>query len=343
VSCGQSSKIKNAPAPIGIAGAEAYGSKKISASGVEEKGDPNYLIRRYSIPIVPSPMEATLPDLGPAAPLANGLAKLFLKTGVISGKKMFSLNQPIPISPVDVLHSMKLSRVFFIIEEEDFSFINRLAIRINPKKINNPGNLWTTSNVDVNGMNGEMKSTFETWFDEDNYFTQKDNLNDIEDVMVLKYDKNQKSVYTHSDNLKYTYVIYAGNAAGVLDNILFKLKYRERGYVKHYEPLEDAVFIELNPDASIPIASLKAIFENDIRELSANPDLGFRKMNICKPETCLDLKVPDMDDERSNLLPLLSRGNSIQMDAFVDVIKAPGAFKVRGFIEAEMKVLSPIK
>lgn len=347
ISCGQKSQIKNAPMAIGIAQGEPLGSRKVSPSGgVKKTSDENYLVRQYSLPIVPSPFEAVLPNLGVATPIVGGLAKLFMSAGLVSGKKVFTLNQPIPTIPSEFIHHVSLKRIFFVIEEEDLSFIKRLAIVVRPKRIQNELNLLNSSPVDQRDLSKAERRHFETIFDKTNILTQQEELNPLK--MTLKYDSYQREEFADTKNLKNTFVVETGNPGELINHILHKLDYYERGYLRHFEIMENSLLIELSQEADLPVASIRAQFESDIRALSTQAEFAFHKMTACKPETCLDLKVPQKVGKDGklhdiNLMNLLTKENSIEMEAFVDVGEAPSAFKVKGYIQAEIKIWSPIK
>lgn len=347
ISCGQKSQIKNAPESVGVVQREVIGSMKVSPSGgVRKTVDENYLVRQYSLPIVPSPFEAVLPNLGAVTPIVGGLAKLFMSAGLVSGKKVFTLNQPIPEIPSEFIRHVSLKRIFFVIEEEDLSFIKRLAIVVKPKRIQNELKLLTSSPVDQRDLNKAERRNFDMIFDKTNVLTQQEELNPLK--MTLKYDKSQREEYTDTKNLKNTFVIETGNPGELINHILYNLDYYNRGYLRHFEILENSLLIELSQEADLPVASIRAQFESDMRVLSTQPDFAFHKMTACKPETCLDMKIPQRMGKNGklediNLMSLLTKENSIEMEAYVDVGEAPSAFKVKGYIQAEIKIYSPIK
>ena len=53
----------------------------------------------------------------------------------------------------------------------------------------------------------------------------------------------------------------------------------------------------------------------------------------CSEQTCLDVKVPDVD-----LLPLIVKGNALKIDAYINANKAPDSFQLEGFMEFEVKL-----
>jgi len=92
--------------------------------------------------------------------------------------------------------------------------------------------------------------------------------------------------------------------------------------------------VELIPDNSV-----RANFEREMQIISTAHEFGYKGHETCESTriSCLDLKIPDIE-----LLELVFRENSIQIDAFVDVNRAPKTFGLKGFIEIEAGMKNPI-
>ena len=59
-------------------------------------------------------------------------------------------------------------------------------------------------------------------------------------------------------------------------------------------------------------------------------------IDTCTPRSCLELKVPDI-----NLVPIANKGNGLKLDAVIHAGKVPESFKLKGFVEFEVKVKTP--
>lgn len=317
--CGQKSTIKDAIPSHSFATCEG-----------------KYICRDASLAIVPDDFDAVLPNMGVATPLVGGLARLFMKVGLVSGTRKFTLNQPIPTLPHEYISSIKLSRVFFVIEEENFDFIENMVVMVTPKPIHNPYGSLTSSPTKESKLNAEEKDRYYSLFDDQSILGQMDGMSADKDVIVLKYSKsgNANNKYAHAENLDYVYIINTDKPAATLDYMLFNLKFKEKNYLKKFEILgANSLLIELNPDQAI-----RSIFDHGIKEISTNPALEFKGHVPCTARTCLDIAVPNI-----NFLPLVIKENSLQLDAIVEVGNAPKAFRIKGYIQFGVKIKDPLK
>lgn len=326
LSCGQSSKIKN-PIP-----AEPFKSP-VQVSKLQYDSS-EVIPVKFSFPIEPTPFESALPSLGPINPVVNELVKLLLKVGTVSGTLKFRLNQPIPELPSEYAHSVKLSRVFFVLQNENINFINKLAVMVTPKKIRNDAGIMTASPTEEISMTKKEKKAHFDLFDENSITGKIASERRDKDVLVLKYDREQGSKYLRPLNKKFIYVIQSSNPAAILDHIVFTMRYQEKGYLKTSQLMMDSVMVELTPDNAV-----RANFEREMQTLSTFHEFGYKGHETCESTkiSCLDLEVPDIE-----LMELVFRENSLQIEAFVDVNRAPKTFGIKGFIEIEAGVKDPI-
>lgn len=294
-----------------------------------------HICRNLSLSIVPDPFDSPIPKVGVATPLVGGLAKLLMGIGLIEGTRKFSLNQPVPLLPDEFISSLKLSRVFFVIEEENFDFIRKVAVMVTPKPIQNQYGILTTSPTKESVLSSKEEEKYFSLFDDKSIFGQMDNLSNEKNVVVLKYDQENDletniNKYTHTKDLSYVYILKTGQPALLMKHIRDTLNYKNQ--LRHKEILgEDSLLIELKPD---PAA--KAAFDQDLKKFALDPELDYKDFVKCTPRTCLDIKVSER-----NILPLVIKENSLQIDAVVDVGSAPKAFRLKGYIQFAIKVLPP--
>lgn len=326
LACGESSKIKD---PIA---AEPFRST-VQVNTL--KYDPNNVIPlKFSFPLEPTPFESTLPQLGPVTPVVNELVKLLLKVGTVSGTLKFRLNQPIPELPSEYAHSVKLSRVFFVLQNENINFINKLAVMVSPKRIRNDDGIMTASPTEEIEMTKKEKRAHFEIFDDNSITGKAANVRRDKDVLVLKYDRSQVDKHLKPLNEKFIYLIHSSNPAAIMDHIVFTLGYQKKGLLKTSQLMMDAVMVELVPDNSV-----RANFEREMQILSTFHEFGYKGHETCESLriSCLDLNIPDIE-----LMELVFRENSLQIEAFVDVNRAPKTFGLKGFIEIEAGVKDPI-
>jgi len=66
--------------------------------------------------------------------------------------------------------------------------------------------------------------------------------------------------------------------------------------------------------------------------------MGITKIDPCNELTCMDVKVNE-----ENLLPLLLKGNKLNIETMVDASRVPPtSFQLKGFIEFEIKLDLPL-
>lgn len=317
LSCGQSSQIKN---PIE------------SKSFAEAYGDGQYWREKFSLPIEPTAFETSLPKAGAAGPVLNQLVKLLLKVGVVGGRKKFSLNQPIPELPSEYIHAVKLSRVFFVLEGEKIDFLKKLAVMVTPKSIHNEDAIMVASPTDTVKMSKAEEKRYLDLFNPKSLSGQVASKRTDEEVLMIKYDQENNLDSANSKNLEYVFLINTTNPAGMLEHIEDRLGFKDKGFIVHKEQMQGALLVEVIPDPQV-----KAVFKYEMQRASADVEFGFGNMIECDHTVCLDMRVPDL-----NVLELILRKNSIQLEAFVDVGRAPRTFSLKGYVQFEATLKDPI-
>jgi hypothetical protein len=93
--------------------------------------------------------------------------------------------------------------------------------------------------------------------------------------------------------------------------------------------LNQTLVVELKKDPVIEEAFRVSMSEEAEMIEKFNIDL----IEECTEQTCLDLELPDV-----NLLPLITQGNALKVDAYINSKKAPESFQLEGFMEFEVKL-----
>lgn len=317
ISCGQSSKIKN---PIEAQSfAQAY-------------GDGEHWVEKFSLNIAPVPFEGALPKLGPAGPVVNQLVKLLLDVGFVEGTRKYSLNQPVPELPSEYIEAIKLSRVFIVLEDEKIDFINKLAVMVTPRRIRNEQGIMYTSPTSEVVLTKEDKRRYMELFNPKSLAGQVANKRQDEEVVMFKYDRGNPRESTNTKNLEYVELITTSNPQGLLDHILYNLEFKRQGKIVHYEQMADAILIETIPDPAV-----KTNLDEELTQITRDPSFGIKKRMTCNPSVCLDVRLPGQD-----ILHLILKENAIQLDAFIDVDRAPKTFKLKGYVQFTAVIRDPI-
>lgn len=351
MACGQKSTIKTDVHP-----------EKLSCT----YGDCQYITRKIPLAIVPNdPVNGSLPKtlsaLGPGASLIGGIAGILMNVGTTIGTKKFTFDQPVPYLPDELVKSVKLSRVFFYIEPVEgerrwkdfvrefitgktdvtFDFIKKIAVLATPKRIDNPeGSLKAVFKLDSQGeadpevkMKSFERDRYFSLFNDNDLYGKLLNLNRQKEVVVLKYDGLKRKQYLSGKNLDSVYLIHTKNPAGVIDHLLYNMNFRlgPKEEMVHYQVLEDSIVVEIRNDPVV-----RNLFREGMRIASTYQELGIKEWEKCHEQICLDIPASDV-----NLLPLIIKENAVQIDAFVDIGRVPGQFKLKGFVEFEVKLDSP--
>lgn len=311
-------------------------------------GDPNSALREgltITLPLSDQSLAAYEADNGPDIFLLSGIAKgvmnLFAKIGM--GKMQFSMTQPIPEIPSEVskkITSLKVKRIFFFMDAQDrkrkssiwnkfkgkgnidFSFLDKIGITLSSKQIVQTG-VWAPVISPVTTLSEEGNEILKAMFDkeEKRVYGNIVDVNELKELELVKYDNNEPEHYLRNKSYGPMYIIDTDKPVE-MKNYLEQSPYLV-GYIKPIRLLNKSILVELQKD---PVA--KEIFNAVISESE------FKTVpEECKEEkTCLDLKVPDV-----NLMPLILKGNAIQLDAYLRAEKVPESFQLKGFIEFEIK------
>ena len=330
--CGQKSVIENAVKAKTMA--EAY-------------GDGKYVIRPLVIPLSDqelSPYDSPVANIGF---IFGGFAKLFMDLGASMGmgKTHISLIQAIPEIPVEYLKELKVKRIFFYIEPQkgerehrwwqrllkgrdtvDFKFLDKIAVKLSTHNLDAPNN-WKPL-VEIRDMNGkEFGEISELFKAREQIYSRVIDSREVQDLVLLRYNGRHKDRYLKNDEFGKVFLLNSESPAKVKRFFLDHPKMQ--GYFKRIHILNKSLLVELEKDPVVE-ESFKLILSESTSELES---LKVSMIEPCTKKTCMDLKVQDV-----NLLPLIMKGNAIKLDAFINAGQVPESFKLKGFIEFEVKL-----
>jgi hypothetical protein len=331
--CGQKSAIKNAVEAKTLA--SAY-------------GDGEHVIRNLTFPLSDSALafKTPLPGIGP---IAGGILKFVgnvFAANTNMGKLQMSYTQPIPELPEE-LSSVRLKRFFFYMKPENkekrfrnwwnvvilgkghvtFDFLDKLAVRMQAVGIKDPDTYVPTLETKDYDKN-EMKSLMEIFQPE--YKPDVIDTEKADSLVLLRYYKKQK--LTDTALSKYGQIHIMETVEPQKTKYFLRDHPKLQGYIKRILILDNSLLIELEKD---PIAEegFNAILSEEAQELE---DLKVTYIDTCTPRSCLELKVPDI-----NLVPITKKANGLKLDAVIHAGKVPESFKLKGFVEFEVKVKTP--
>jgi hypothetical protein len=331
--CGQKSAIKNAVEPKTLA--SAY-------------GDGEHVIRNLTFPLSDSALafKTPLPGIGP---IAGGILKFVgnvFAANTNMGKLQMSYTQPIPELPQE-LTSVRLKRFFFYMKPENkerrirnwwnvvmmgkghvtFDFLDKLAVRMRAVTIEDPDTYVPTLET-KDYDRGEMKTLMEI-FNPD-YRPDVVDTERADNLVLLRYFDKQKLSDTNLS--KYGQIHIMETVEPQKTKYFLRDHPKLQGFIKKVLILDNSLLIELDKD---PVAeeSFNAVLSEEAEELE---NLKVTYIDTCTPRSCLELKVPDI-----NLVPIANKGNGLKLDAVIHAGKVPESFKLKGFVEFEVKVKTP--
>lgn len=333
--CGQKSEIKNSVRPEKLA--SAY-------------GDGKHIIRNLTFPLDDSSLafKTPLPGIGP---IVGGILKFvgdIFAGSTNMGKLQMSYVQPIPELPAE-LSSVRLKRFFFYMKPDGrynrfrnwfnrfvmgrghvtFDFLNRLAVQMSTVTLDDPDNYVSELEIkdyDRKEMNSLMKIFSSYHRGQDVVDTER-----AKDLMLLRYSKKEKFLDTAHDRYGEIHIIETMKPIEtkhfLMDHPLMD------GLYKRILILGNSLLIELVKD-SVAEESFQRMMAESAEEID---QLEVTFIDTCTPQSCLELRVPDV-----NLVPIANKGNGLKLDAIIHAGKVPESFKLKGFVEFEVKVDSPI-
>lgn len=278
--------------------------------------------------------------------LAGGIAAMFINLGtkIGMGKAEINLTQPVPPLPKEYLSGLRIKRVFFYIEPKegprkqswfqklingkedvDFNFIDKIAVTLQTEKIQDPKSYTPTTESKILAKESQLiKKIFET-------ASLKNVPLPNDDLVLIKYEKANRDQFLRNDNFGKIYVIKTDHPAET--RFFLEDHYRLRNHFKRVHTLSSSILIELKKDPLIE-ENFNQVLADSKEDLD---HLDVERIDECTKQTCLDFAVPG-----NNLLPLIFKENGIKLNTFIDTGKVPPSFQLKGFVEFEIKINSPI-
>lgn len=331
-SCGQKSVIKNDVKARTMA--EAY-------------GDGDLVIRPLFMPLSDQAISRYDSPVEKVDFIAGGFARMFMNlgTGMGLGRAQLTLIQPVPSIPTDIIKSTKLKRLFFYIEPKEgknrwssffrrvikgqgsvtFDFLDKLAMKmssVNQDKFDS----WYPE-FEAKSLKRRDFTPLQTLFEEADVYEEVLNPYQEKSLVILKYDKDQKQKYLKNNKNGFMYIVHAKQPAKTKKYLLNHPQFR--GYFKQIHMLNETLVIELVKDPVVEEGFRVILSE----EASLMDQFKIDLIEECTERTCLDMEVPDVD-----ILPMISRGNALKIDAYINADKAPETFQLKGFLEFEVKL-----
>lgn len=335
-SCGQKSTIKT----------------NVNAERLAERyGDGKYIIRSVTFPLDNSALafNTPIPALGP---IAGGILKLIGDIFVSNtkvGSLQYSYTYPLPEIPTEYVKSVRLKRFFFYLKPKKnrkwyddwisryilgqgnstFDFLEKFAVRLSTDQIQDPKNYVPSLQEEFDDKD-ELKSIKEAF----KYNRAPVTYNEeSENIILLKYHDKKKAIDTNSKVYGKIHYLETTKSALEVKKFFLNLPIFKDQY-KRILLLENSLLIELIND---PFAN--EIFKDIMARYAEKIDkeLGVNFIDTCTDRSCLEIKIPDV-----NLIPLALKGNAVKIDGYVEAGKVPESFKLKGFVEFEVKLDSPI-
>lgn len=330
--CGRESTIKNAVKATSTA--SAY-------------GDGEYTIVPLVVPLGDKELGEFNSSVSKIGFIAGGFAKMFMNIGASlgAGKMRLSLTQKLPEIPDEYLKSIRIKRVFFYIEptkdslrkvpwyerfftgrsDVNFQFVDRLGVRIATREIENDKN-WEPIFETVLLDKIEF-APLEKILEQKSLNLTSESTDYGKELSILRYDNENPSKHLYTENLPRMFIINSSNPAKVRKFLNQKEEFKN--LIKSSHIMNDSLFVE--------IKNIKN-YENQFEDLLVKHHIslkenGFNFLELCQMETCLDFKVTDL-----NLMELLEDSRGLQLDAYIDAYKYPDSFKLKGFVEFELKL-----
>lgn len=344
LSCGKKSEIKNAVK------AETF---------AQRYGDGKYATLPLVLPLSDEAIDQFDNPLAKINFLARGFAKMLYNLGASMGmgKLKMSMVQPLPEIPEEYIKEIRIKRIFFYIEPVDknpdmtrreriaswfektfkgksdvnFNFLEKLALKISSTKVKETDS-WYPQGFEVTDLKRNeytpMQRLFERESDIDTERVIEDDLEESNNVIMLKYSDKNPSHYLRNSKSGQVYLLTATDPLKTKDYLEKSGKFD--GFFQRIHILNKSVLVELKKD---PMTN--ELFKNIISEEADHLEElgGIKIIEPCSEQTCLDFKLPKED-----LLPLIKKGSGLRIDAFMVADKVPDSFQLKGFIELEIKL-----
>lgn len=324
-------------------------------TNVEMLGDGEHVTQTVVLPLSDKVVGTYDDSTENLQPLVRGLLRSVMDIGASlgAGKTRLSLTQRLPEEIPDVIGSVKIKRLFFLIDEKNdetkkkkkdgklsFDFLSALAVKMNIERHEFKEDTWepviTNSALDKKDrgifnrlpdfeiFKREDKTTLEEW----NYASDGLMVLNYKGAQEPKKNKEEKSLFSDGSTKKHGNIYVLDTDLPVETRDFFMNKESEfKPFIKKAIILNKTLIIEVKND---PID--ESLFGELLVTKAEKFNYLVKNTKMCE-NNCLDFELADF-----NLIPFLKKGNALRVDAFIDPGKAPPSFQLKGYIEFEIKV-----
>jgi hypothetical protein len=294
-------------------------------------------IESYASPIDPRTGVARVPLLGDMLRLMTQ-ATFNLGAGLGMGQTNLVIKQPIPDLDSPYLKSISVKRVFFHIDQTDllagarrvslfqrfrnlirggtvldFSFIRTLKIHMKMEKGEAEPESYMPEIIEGGSLSSASKA-------------------DGSVIEFLNYSRKKRSEVLRNKERGTMYVFYSQNPVQVRSFLRRDPELAE--LIKEIIIVNNSLVVQLK-EGELMNERMFSLLERNETDLAT---MGITKIDPCSELTCMDVKVNE-----ENLLPLLLKGNKLNIETMVDASRVPPtSFQLKGFIEFEIKLDLPL-
>ncbi len=329
------------------------GQKSVIKANVESRtmaeayGDGEYVIRPLILPLSNQAISAFDSPVEKVDFIAGGFVRMFMDLGANMGlgRAKLTLTQPVPEIPTDVIKGAKIKRLFLFIKPKEgkqrwqtfvrrfffgqgnvtFDFLDKLAVKISSDKKDSFESWYPT--FEYEGLKKREYTPLQSLFEGEDLYDESVNLQRQNSLVIVKYDQLKKEKYIKNNKNGIMYIVQTKKPAQTKKFLLSHPEYKN--YFNQIQMLNQTLVVELKKDPVIEEAFRVSMSEEAEMIEKFNIDL----IEECTEQTCLDLELPDV-----NLLPLITQGNALKVDAYINSKKAPESFQLEGFMEFEVKL-----
>lgn len=323
----------------------------------QSHGDGRYAVFTVKMPLSETSIDSVNSPIDPRSGISRvpifgdvlrliGQATMNVATLFGAGAQKIIMSQPLPEIDNEIIKHLSIKRVFFQIEQTknleergrrnlwerfrslirgsekiDFDFIKELKINMR----------MATSSVEPTSWLPDVI------FPDDNpeRFVEEMRIaseDPIKPFTLLNYQKKDRKKLINNSELGSVFIIYTDRAVAMQRFIREHEEFKS--VTKDVVKVGKSLIIELK---GREVETQKFFHILDLYETEV---AGFeiKKIDECDDDICMDLKI-----DQTNLLPMLMRGNTLKIDTNMNLAKVPAkSFQLRGFIEFEIKIDSPL-
>ena len=308
-------------------------------------------------PIDPRSGISRLPIFGDVLRLVGQATLNFATRLTRAGDQKIIISQPIPELDTEIVKHVSIKRVFFQVKKTTVpgesrrrpNLFNRVVGGV--RRVIRGSSAVNFDFIDELKINMRMTTTpLETisWLPDIVFSDEDTGCNDT-DPRTLCYVEERRLAeqdvhppfrlmhYRKGDRARLTNALapmftYYTDKPVELQRIFRRIE-EFRPLIKEMTKVGKSLIIELKQGPAIR-GSYQRLMRTHARDFAEVP----YTISECDRKTCMDVKV-----DQTNLLPMLMRGNTLKIDTNMDLDEVPPSdFQLRGFLEFEIKIDSPL-